>query len=252
MAEVEGTESTESTEPPTAEETASAKGWLPLDAWTEAGNDPAEHVDALTYNIRGDFIGDIKKYQSEVRELQKNQKRTAELLTESNKRAREEGIREAEERHAKAVEEGDVDGAKKALADVKTASEPVETPADPFSDWMDDNPEFKTDRDLWNAFRQEDEWLAFQSGGVKDIKAHMDQVKDAVKAKLPEKFGNPARNETPAVESTSTRTRQTKSSKPSYSSLDDTQKAFCDEFVAMGAMTREEYIQSLVDSGDLK
>ena len=255
MAEVEGVPEPESQAetPPTDEETASAKGWKDLDSWVEDGNDASQHVDAKTFNIRGQFIGDLKKYESEIRDLKNNQKRVADMLTEEKKRSREQGVREAEERHAKAVEEGDVEGAKRALADVKEHSEaPGAAPeADPVDAWFASNPEFKSDRALWKAFREEDEFLAFQKGGVQDIAAHLDEVKQRLETSMPEKFGNPARQEAPITDATPTRTRQRKPQKHSYTDLNDTQKSFCDEFVDMGVMTREEYIQSLADSGEL-
>lgn len=255
MAEVEGVPEPESQAetPPTDEEIASAKGWKDLDSWVEDGNDASQHVDAKTFNIRGQFIGDLKKYESEIRDLKNNQKRVSEILVEERKLAREQGVREAEERHAKAVEEGDVEGAKRALEDVKTQSKSPEPTAevDPVEAWFDSNPEFRSDRALWKAFREEDEFLAFQKGGVQDVAAHLDEVKQRLETSMPEKFGNPARQEAPITDATPTRTRQRKPQKRSYSDLSDTQKSFCDEFVTMGHMTREEYIQGLVDSGDL-
>jgi len=250
--EVEVTETPEPT-PPSDEEIASGKGWQDLDAWTEAGHDPKDHVDAKTFNIRGQFIGDLKRQEAEIAELRRKTEKVSELLTESNKKAYEKGLKEAEERHARAVEEGDTAGAKKALDDVKDLTTAVQSPtANPFDEWVSENDWFTQDPDLFEYADKMDRYLAAQKRGqIGDVKNHMNEVRKLVEQKYPEKFGNPARAETPVTDAPSQRTRQSPKSKYSYKDLNETQRSFCDEFVEMGVMTRDEYVKSLIDSGEL-
>lgn len=258
MAEVEvGEEGAQEAAPETnsAEEKARSEGWVSLEEWTEKGNDPADHFDADTFNARGNLFDKINEQRDELKEIKRSMRRVSEMFGEEKKRSFEAGMREAEKKHADAVTDGDVPAAQAALQEMRDLENQAAPQGgqDDFQSWVSDNDWFTTDPDLFSYARQMDEFLATRKGGVDNIRTHMDEVKALVESKFPEKFGNPARQAAPVTEQNSeNRTRRsTGSAKKNYNNLSATQKQFCDEFVAQGVMTREQYVQTLVDSGEL-
>lgn len=233
---------------------AREKGWQDLDAWKEAGRDPADHVDAKTFNIRGEFIGQSMQQQREIADLKAKIDRIGETFAEEKKRSYERGKEEALRRHEKALEEGDNDAAKAAVKDLeKLADErPREVPDDSsrIAQWQRDNAEWYYDPEAFDLASKIDAALAARRGGITDIEAHLSEVKAEVARRLPKLFENPNRASAPAVE-TPSRTVSTKEKKPGYEDMPDYMKSACDTFVRDGVMTREEYVQAQIEAGEL-
>ena len=97
MAELEDTP--EEQAPDTEETIARKQGWVSQEEWSEQGKEPEEWIPATRFNARGDFLGEIKRYRSQVEELEGKVSNFGELMTEQVKATREAALKEVESRH---------------------------------------------------------------------------------------------------------------------------------------------------------
>lgn len=96
-------------------------GWRPKD---EFKGDPARWTDAEAFVRRADEVMPFlekktKAQQREIDDLKRTLKQFQQYVTTADKRAMERATLEIEARHAEAVETGDVEAAKKAVADLR-------------------------------------------------------------------------------------------------------------------------------------
>jgi len=221
-------------------------GWVPQEEWVEQGKSSDDWVDAQTFNIRGRFIGDLKERDREIKELKSRVDSFNSLLTEQVKATREAALREAEKKHARAVEEGDTEGAKEALEEVKTIQSQPVSRSNPLEDFFSQHPEYMEDKALYREFKETDEWLAIKNRSKLDsdekVMAHLQAVHEELTRKAP----------APTTESTGGRTVNSKKSKKlTRSDLPEYLQTTHDMFVNQGVMTSEEYIKGLQEAGEI-
>ena len=124
------------------------------------------------------------------------------------------------------------------------------------------NPEFEAWRDKNDWYDQDTELKAYADaqGAAPEFQGLpysvlLDKVTERVKTMFPDKFPELKKKSTPpapTVEPSTPRKTTSSKSKHTYADLTDSQKKMCDEFVKLGAMTREQYIKDLEDIGELK
>lgn len=236
------------------EEQAAKHGWTPKEQWVADGNPEEKWFDAKTFNIRGDFISDLKKRDAKIDELQSSLSEVKTIINGERERAYNRGLADAEARHAKAVEEGDVEGAKQALDDVREISQQKPAPVNNdaiVQKWIDENPDVYNNPDGWAEAEKLDKFLS-RNGPPEDMNAHMAEVTRQAKERLMPK--NTARDEPPLSDSSPSRTLSKSSGEKKFTrdDLDDASKEAHDKLVKSEVMTSEEYIQSLVEIGALQ
>lgn len=223
------------------------KGWQSKEDWVASGKPEEEWVSKEVWDARGELLSEIRERDKKLSDLQSKVDNFGKLMVEEKKRSKEAGIREAEDRHAKAVAEGDLEGAQEALHDVRELSrqaEPVST--DPVKDFFDRNPEFLENPDLFAEFDRFDRMLGMKKGGIteENMTAHLNEVANMVRERH--------QPQTSATEAPSGRTVGRKKSKPTRSDLPEHLQATHDAFTRDGTMSSEEYIQGLIEVGEFE
>jgi len=240
------------------DEPAGKAGWVNKEKWVEWGNTPESHVSSTMFLARGQFIDKQEKDAERINELEGQVANIGSLMADEKKASYERGVEEAETRHAKALEDGDTAGATKALQDMKDLDKEVMAPGpDPFQVWVDKNDWYSKDPMLFTAVNEMDRFVDMQANRgrrilAEEIPAHMDKVKDLVMEKYPEKFGNPARREAASTESTGGRTISTTPSEVGIADLPEEMQTRCKQYVDNGLGTEKDYIQILIDTGDIR
>jgi hypothetical protein len=84
------------------EETARNTGWTDFDEWVSAGNDPDRWVTAEMFNVRGDFIGQMRAQE------RKHEQDVAERVA-GVKKLHDAKIKELEAQRKEFIKEGDLD-----------------------------------------------------------------------------------------------------------------------------------------------
>jgi len=239
----------------TPEETeASKKGWVSKDTWVANGSDEGDHVSAAMFLARGQFIGDQKRDREEISALRSQVGKFTQFMTDEKKASYERGLKEAEDKHAKALTDGDDEGAKAALEDIKNLDRNTVPEVDPFETWVSQNDWYKGDPELFTFANEMDRFVHMQGGGgnIADVGAHMDKVKALVQDKFPEKFGNPHRNDPPSDSSAKGRTMETKPADVTLADLPEQMQVRCKQFVENGHGTEKDYIKVLINTGDIR
>ena len=239
------------------EKKAESKGWAPLDKWVDKGNAEEDHISAQMYLVRGQFLDDQRRDRKEIAELSAKVDNVGKMMVDEKKASYERGIQEAEAKHAKALDDGDNAAATAALDDIKNLDKEVMTPGpDPFDTWVQGNDWYRNDPVLFTYANEMDKFVHMQAGGramgAGEIGPHMDKVRELVKDRYPEKFGNPARDEQRTSEKTTGRTVATKTTEVKLEDLPDEMQTRAKQFVENELGSVKDYIQVLIDSGDIR
>ena len=250
------------------EERAKTMGWVPKDDFK---GDPERWTSAEDYVDKADNIMPImraqnKKYEEKLKaqssviestnaEL-KSMKKTVENIVRVNTKVSENAYERALEtirtEQATAIENNDGEKFKELEADkdklienkpekiVVEESKPDGNPE--FDEWVTSNDWYTKDIELRN-------YSDFMAGVVSKENPQLtgtelfDAVKDRVKATFPSKFENPNRQEPGAVDAGTNQGSNTGTGDgTAYRDLPADAKAVCDQQVADGLVTQEEYV----------
>lgn len=191
----------------TPEERAARIGWTPKEKFR---GDAAKWVDAETFLKNGEESLPIlrennRKLQKALEDSAKTAAEFAKYHEQTEKRAYERAKKELQAEIKAAAKAGDEAGAAKAadeLADVEAEHKLAanKQKADPVWDtWFAQNSWMTTDSEL--AIEAEVEGFRLRKKGEKSEGIEfLDKVKEALKKRFPEKFGNPRRSQAGAVE----------------------------------------------------
>ena len=250
------------------EERAKLQGWVPKE---EFKGDPERWTSAEDYVERADHIVPIMKKQNKKYEEQlkkqgddlastkaeiSNLKETLRKVVSINEKVSEREYNRAIETIKKEQEVAinEQDGAKfrqlendkdnliknkPERVNIESPTQPAENPAWQAwvakNDWYNDDPDLKNYSDYTATIVQRENP---QLVGEEFYEA----VKNRVKAAMPHKFENPNRQEASAVVGGDIQGK-TEPKKKGYNSLPQEAKQACDNFVAEGLMTKEEYVK---------
>ena len=231
------------------EQEARQEGWRPQEDWK---GDPEQWVDAKTFVERGEKIsGILKKKVDTLEQRLERAEKANQKFGEYHKRTIERERREAEQRISnleaqleQAISEGDGQAftrLNKEINNLKT-NIPQHGPDEGFSDlaqsWLVDNQWYNNDQQLAIfADGLADRLRAQGFGG----KAYFDELTRQVREAFPQKFENPNRKKESNVD-VGEPPSDAPRGKKTYKNLPADAKSACDEFVAAGFMTREEYV----------
>lgn len=223
QSEAQDQEQEQQAEPNPQESEARKMGWKSADEWDEDGGS-GEHLDAEEFLVRNKRLADrgdkilkaeVSKQTRQIANLEQTIKDLGAHLTKAENRAYEKALKEIEAKAEKAVEEGDTDGYRRAKGEIKdlekevkaeakaTAAPKTPQKADPaFDGWMANN--------AW--YDPKDEGFDVEMATFADSIAETigrtgligapfyDRIKNEVKKKFPDRFGNQRRRQAPAVE----------------------------------------------------
>lgn len=239
---------------PEIEERARRMGWAPQD---EFKGDPKRWVDAETFVQRGEEImpilkANLRQFERDNAELKKTLSDLTDHLQRADARAYQRALKDIKDQQRKAAESGDVETydrlEREAQGVLKEAAQERRQPRqeggqDVHPDalaWREENPWFTRDEEMATFAAAQHELLLQTKPGL-TMKENLAEVTRAVKKAYPEKFTNPRRNTTQAVEG-NPGTRRGGNGK-SYDALPPDAKAACDRLVKQGVLKREDYVK---------
>lgn len=246
-----------------AESKALRMGWRPKE---EFKGDETKWVDAETFVKRGEEVLPFvqannkaleksnKELASKLAKVERTLKEFGDFHSKTEKRMYAQAMQDLEERHANAVEAGDLQAAravtKEMTALVADATPERSTEAHP-NGWTADyasavdsfqeaNPWFGSDRTMTIFAKGLDEELA--ADGM-EPKARLKEIARQARVEFPQKFENPARRNAAAVEGGGN--GRPAGGGKTYANLPPEAKAQCDRFVkSIPGFTRDKFIQS--------
>lgn len=246
-------------------EKAQRMGWIPPEQFKGSKDNfvpadkfvqRAEEMMPIMKTQLNKYDEKVQKYESEIMGLKSTldaQKKTTEKLVKMSKtiseRAYEQAKKDLVRQQAQAVSDGDVEKwqALEEQKDKLEKPDPIEMEKEPvqqnpvFDQWHQGNDWYLKDSDMtiWaNGYAQQ---IQTQSPTMP-----YDQVLKTVETKAKEvfshKFENPNRQQPPVVDS-GNGSVDVKPNKKTYNSLPADAKAACENVVAQGLMTKEEYVK---------
>jgi hypothetical protein len=235
---------------PSIDDAAREQGWKPLD---EFDGDKNTWIDAREFIGRKPLFDKIHLQNKKLTELEKTLKSTAEHVKKVGEAAYKRAYDDLAKERRYAISQADadrVDAIDAEVAELKKSTDVQieQGPPAEYQAWVDDNPWFTKDEELF-AFA----CAVYDAQVKKNPKASLDEtlsnVKSATKRAYPEKFETEKRAPHSAVEGG--RAPSSVKSGPSYSNLNSEQKRVCDNFVRQGIMTKEAYVKSLQEIGEI-
>jgi len=232
---------------------AKSMGWVPEDQYR--GNKD-NWVDAQAFVDKG--MNDLPILRERVRaqarqleEVNQDIEQFKKHHEETAQREYQRAYKDLQERERKTVEEGDTEAWENLQREKATLAQqhnqqqrPAENPI--LSKWKNDSDWYGKDAEMTQYAESISDYVADKAKreGRQNIFGtvqFLDEVEAEVKARFPNHFENPNRNEPPAVESGG-RTRRQSGGK-SYADLPPEAKNACDRFVRRGLTTREQYVK---------
>ncbi len=252
------------------EQKARDSGWVPQDEWK---GDADDWVDYKQFNIKGELMGRINEQSSIINHLKsKVEDRDGalndlkEMQSKIAKKAYNDALADLKAQKVQALEDDDHSAvvelddqindlkAAKPDFDAEERAPAADTPQmDPVVDaWLKnpDNSWYHTDMDMKGVADGIANQLQVTNPNMSPADM-LAQVESRMRQLLPHKFQAP--NSHGDVDSGGDYSTGNKrgGKAPSMADLNDEQKAACRRFKKIGLMDEKEYIQSLVDAGEL-
>jgi len=232
------------------EEKASEMGWMPKEAWVEAGKDPGQWRSAELFVELEPLFGKIESLKREVR----GTKQTLEAFKQHHAKVRETEYKHALEdlktQKKLALEEGDAGAVveiDEEIADTKTAINKAERDQiqaseihPEFAEWVDNNSWYATNREM-QAFADSlgrAYALANPTVAPQEVLKH---VEKKVKQAYPDKFKNPAQSRVSSVEGAKTPAKKAEAD----FELNEDERRVMNKLVKNGVMSEKDYIAEL-------
>lgn len=249
-----------------AEAKARESGWAPLDEWRGREED---WVNFDMFNVKGELMSRIQEQSSIINHMKNKvterdgviQDMSA-LQDQLTKRAYEEALRDLTSRKKEAFEDSNFDGLVEIDEEIRNleAAKPKPAEASPQEeesgvapevvDWLQ-KPEqsWYHTNDMLRGVAEGIAGAALQGNPELTPTQLINLVDKTIRKELPQHFQNTGVVDDGGDNGTP---RRRKGQLPSFSSLTDEQRAVATRFERVGAMTKKEYIQSLVELGELE
>lgn len=248
---------TEQKQPSKVEALARSLGWRPKE---EFDGDESRWTDADEFvTVRfGKVSNQFNTTNAKVKDLERTLKSLTDHLGKVEKLAYERAVATLKKEKREAVEAGDVDRVDaidteidQIHADLQEKKQEQAQPelSETVKEWLGKNKWFNSDPDMTDDASSISATYRARHPEASDeeMLAHVDTK---IRKLYPEKFTNPKRQETPTVE-TGGNTAGGGTRKYTRSDLNDEQKRMHDYFIKTGDLTSEQYIQQLIEIGEL-
>jgi len=232
-------------------------GWVPQEEWK---GDKSLWVSAKVFRKNGELYDSLKSLKRKAEDQDGALRNLAEQnrkLTEAlKKRAAEEKLRERDE----AIKAADPQAVRKLDEDLKKLDEEfgaTEAPKQPetVAKWIEANPWFNEDPLAHEAAKA----YYGKLGGDKDMEANLAKTRDYIKKRMPDLFPSEQetkpepKHETRRLSSVEAPSRAAPGKKKfTRADLNAEQKRVHDRLTRSNFMTSDEYITSLIETGELK
>lgn len=237
-------------EPTPSEVEARKLGWRPE---AEFEGEEGKWVNADEFIARAPLFEKNRKLSRKIKDLESS----VNLLKDHHSKVEEAAYKRAidtlKAEKIKALDEGDhksVVDIDEQIIDLKKEAKKEKTADNPeFDEWKSRNSWYETDKEL-KEFADIVGYGYAATHGNPDKEEVYKYTEDLVRSKFPEKFMNPNKRKPSAVESGSRDTG--KQRRPSWSELPEIFQQVGGKFVRNGVMTRDQYIDDLIKTGDIK
>lgn len=245
-------EITEAPAPSEVEEKALKGGWIPK---SEFKGDPAKWRSAEEFVERGETLLPIMKatvarQAREIAALERAQKEVTEYLTRSEKLAYDRAIKDLKAKQIEAVSVADTETFAKLDQEIAELSR--ETPRPPahvkntddpvFTEWLGRNKWAESDEVMIAYAETQGEFLTRTTN--KRGSDLLEEITKEVKAKFPNKFTNPRRDEAPPVEGGSPPSRK---GGKTFADLPAEAKAACERMEKNYGVKRADYLKNFFE-----
>jgi len=224
-------------------------GWNP----DKEGVEDGKWIGAEEYVARAPLFEKNRKLSRKVKELESSVNALKTHYTKIESIAYEKALESLKEKKIKAMDEFDhktVARIDEEIQDMKAPRPQPQNIQDPnFLVWVEKNPWYEADDEL-KSFADKAGLAFAKATPDADPEEVYKYAERRVREKFPDKFRNPNREKPSSVEG-STKT-QTKSSRPTWSSLPEHFQQAGNKFVRSGIMTKEQYIDDLIKLGEVK
>ncbi len=231
---------------------AASMGWKPKDQLA----DDKEFVDAKEFIARKPLFDKIRAQNEKIHDVEKTLKDTSAHVLKVQELAYKKAMSDLQKDRAVAIKEADIDRVQEIDAELSELHNDKPEPAPPpeYLAWEGENKWFKEDEELF-AFACANFAAQMKRTPNANVAKVLELVSKATKRAYPEKFEseNPhIESEKPHIPNIEGGSKPVNHAKqPSYSSLNENQKRVCDNFVKLKIMTRDDYIKSLVEIGEI-
>lgn len=251
---------------------ASEKGWVPEDEWE---GDPTDWRPAKEFLDRGELMDRIssqtrqlERYSSEVQDLKSGLKVLAEHNKKVAKLEYEKAMKDLKGKKAEALSYGDhdtvveldeqIDELKESKKEIEEVEEkPQDKRSEPHPDvikWMGDNSWYNTNMIMQGAADAiAKQYLSQNPKAQEDPVQVLEYVTKEIRKEFPDKFSTkrkPAGVPDPSS-SGGSRSSASGTKKHSVKSLSTEQRKIAKKFADTGVMTEQEYVDQLVELGEL-
>lgn len=254
------------------EDRASEKGWVPKEEWE---GDPDQWRPAKEFIDRGELMDRISsqsrqldKYNSKIEDLEKSLTILAEHNKKIAKQEYEKAIKDLKTKKAEALQYGDhdtvveideqMDELKESKKEIDKAEEtqPKSKNEGPHPDvvqWMESNSWYNNNLVLQGAADAiAKQYLSSNPSSADNPKEVLDYVSREIRKEFPDKFST-KRRPSGTADPASTGTAEKGKGKTKYTvkHLSPEQRNVAKKFASTGVMTEQDYVDQLVELGEL-
>ena len=260
-------------------ETAMGQGWVPEENWE---GDPDKWVTPKEFIFRGELYDRIKKesrlrssLENKLEEVTSALQKLGEHNSKLAKVEREKALKELRKERISAIREGDDEMAldiEDKIAEFEKLEDKDTTPVtkvedkpDPkveeaaqkaFTTWVENNSWYNEKPALRAAAQALGEEILGEyrsEGELPDMEVLLSDITQRMKSEglLSKTAGNPMRGARSGIEGDTTRSTKGRRSKFTEKDLSPEQRKFAKTFISQGVLTMDQYIDQLVDVGEL-
>lgn len=267
-------EAVDNLDPGTQEDTitskASEKGWVPKDEWD---GDPDDWRPAKEFLDRGELMDRIssqsrqlQQYNSKIDGLEKSLKVLAEHNKKIAEKEYEKAVRDLKAKKAEAIQYGDhetvmniddqIDELKETKAELEVQEQQAPTPQGPppeVTQWMEENSWYNENIVLQGAADAiAKQYLSQKPEAANNPEEVLSHVSRQIRTEFPDKFGSKRRPSATTDPASSGGSKGTQGkAKHKLSDLPPELQKVARNFAASGVMTEQDYINQLVELGEL-
>ena len=224
--------------------------WVSADVFVKR----AEEILPIAKSMNRKLETDLISTKAELAELKKTMKAIIKTHEKISQSTFDSAMRQLKKEQAEAVSEGDLEKwqsleerreelSKQKPEEVKFEEAGVAGENPVVTQWKKDNKWYDTDPELGTYADSIATFISTRIPGLPP-EEFLQRVKDEVRKRFPEKFGNPKRSNPPSVDRTELSGGDIGGgSKKTYSDLPPDAKAACNELIKQKVLTKEKYVK---------